>query len=172
MEEKKSDKRHDFGLQCEFMARNYLEQQGYLILESNWRCGHKEIDIIAKERDMLVIVEVKARENEDYTHAEDAVDEKKMRNLIWGDRLCHEFGTAEFVTYCRAIFVKHCNCGSNFFSRNLHFIGAVNKARIKFYRCRSSLFFNNLTAHLGISIIIKIKAFNADMFTVIKKIQS
>lgn len=88
MEEKKSDKRHDFGLQCEFMARNYLEQQGYLILESNWRCGHKEIDIIAKEGEMLVIVEVKARENEDYTHAEDAVDEKKMRNLI---RAAHSY---------------------------------------------------------------------------------
>ena len=29
----------------------HLEQQGYLILETNWRSGHKEIDIIAKGRD-------------------------------------------------------------------------------------------------------------------------
>ena len=50
MEEKKTDKRHDFGRHCEFMARTYLEQQGYLILETNWRSGHKEIDIIAKEK--------------------------------------------------------------------------------------------------------------------------
>ena len=57
MEEKKTDKRHDFGRHCEFMARTYLEQQGYLILETNWRSGHKEIDIIAKEKDTLVIVE-------------------------------------------------------------------------------------------------------------------
>ena len=49
MKEKKTDKRHDFGRHCEFMARTYLEQQGYLILETNWRSGHKEIDIIAKE---------------------------------------------------------------------------------------------------------------------------
>lgn len=82
MEEKKIDKRHNFGQHCEFMARTYLEQQGYLILETNWRSGHKEIDIIAKEGETLVIVEVKARKNEDFIFAEDAVDEKKMRNLI------------------------------------------------------------------------------------------
>jgi putative endonuclease len=82
MTEKKTDKRHDFGRHCEFMARTYLEQQGYLILETNWRSGHKEVDIIAKDGEMLVIVEVKARKNEDITNAEDAVDEKKIRNLI------------------------------------------------------------------------------------------
>lgn len=82
MEDKQTDKRHDFGRHCEFMARTYLEQQGYLILETNWRSGHKEIDIIAKEGDTLVVVEVKARKNEDFMFAEDAVDEKKIRNLI------------------------------------------------------------------------------------------
>ena len=88
MEEKKIDKRHNFGQHCEFIARTYLEQQGYLILETNWRSGHKEIDIIAKEGETLVIVEVKARKNEDFIFAEDAVDEKKMRNLI---RAAHNY---------------------------------------------------------------------------------
>ena len=82
MTEKKTDKRHDFGRHCEFMARTYLEQQGYLILETNWRSGHKEIDIIAKDGEMLVIVEVKARKNEDLANAEDAVNNQKMRNLV------------------------------------------------------------------------------------------
>jgi putative endonuclease len=82
MTEKQTDTRHDFGRHSEFMARTYLEQQGYLILETNWRSGHKEIDIIAKEEDTLVVVEVKARKNEDFMFAEDAVDEKKMRNLV------------------------------------------------------------------------------------------
>ena len=81
-DKKQTDKRNDFGRHCEFMARTYLEQQGYLILETNWRSGHKEIDIIAKEGEMLVVVEVKARKNEDFMFAEDAVDEKKIRNLI------------------------------------------------------------------------------------------
>ena len=61
MTDKKTDKRHDFGRHCEIMACNYLEQEGYTILETNWRSGHKEIDIIAKENEMLVIVEVKKK---------------------------------------------------------------------------------------------------------------
>ena len=47
-------------------------------------------------------------------HWEDHVgpvsERKKMRNLIWGNRLCHEFGTAEFVTYCRAIGAEPMIC--------------------------------------------------------------
>ncbi len=35
---------------------------------------------------------------------------KKMRNVVWGDRLCHEFGTAEFVQYCRAIGAEPMLC--------------------------------------------------------------
>lgn len=100
MEEKKTDKRHDFGRHCEFMARTYLEQQGYLILETNWRSGHKEIDIIAKEKETLVIVEVKARKNEDFINTESAVDEKKMRNLI---RATHNY-----------ILIKNLDCETRF----------------------------------------------------------
>lgn len=100
MKEKKTDKRHDFGRHCEFMARTYLEQQGYLILETNWRSGHKEIDIIAKEKDTLVIVEVKARKNEDFINTENAVDEKKMRNLI---RAAHNY-----------ILIKNLDCETRF----------------------------------------------------------
>ena len=100
MEEKKTDKRHDFGRHCEFMARTYLEQQGYLILETNWRSGHKEIDIIAKEKDTLVIVEVKARKNENFINTESAVDEKKMRNLI---RAAHNY-----------ILIKNLDCETRF----------------------------------------------------------
>lgn len=37
-------------------------------------------------------------------------ERKKMRNLIWGDRLCHEFGTAEFVQYCREIGAEPMIC--------------------------------------------------------------
>ena len=98
--EKQSDKRNDFGRHCEFMARTYLEQQGYLILETNWRSGHKEIDIIAKEKDTLVIVEVKARKNEDFINTESAVDEKKMRNLI---RAAHNY-----------ILIKNLDCETRF----------------------------------------------------------
>ena len=100
MEEKKIDEHHNFGQHCEFMARTYLEQQGYIILETNWRSGHKEIDIIAKDGEMLVIVEVKARKDENITNAEDAVDNKKIRNLI---RAAHNY-----------ILMKELNCETRF----------------------------------------------------------
>ena len=100
MEGEKTNKQLDFGHQCEFMACRYLEKQGYLIQETNWRCGHKEIDIIAKEGEMLVIVEVKARKSEDFTNAEDAVDEKKMRNLI---KATHNY-----------ILIKNLDCETRF----------------------------------------------------------
>ena len=100
MTEKKTDKRHDFGRHCEFMARTYLEQQGYLILETNWRSGHKEIDIIAQNDEVLVIIEVKARKNENVTNAVDAVDKKKMRNLV---RAAHNY-----------ILMKKLNCDTRF----------------------------------------------------------
>ena len=100
MTENKKDKRLDFGHQCEVMACNYLEDNGYKILETNWRSGHKEIDIIAQKDEMLIIVEVKSRKNEDFINAEDAVNDKKTRNLI---RAAHNY-----------ILQKNLNCDVRF----------------------------------------------------------
>ena len=66
----------------EDIARRYLEQRGYLILETNWRCGHLEADLIAFKDDRIVFVEVKTRSGEDYGEPEDFVDRKKQRAYI------------------------------------------------------------------------------------------
>ncbi len=47
-------------------AANYLVKQGMKILEKNYRCGYGEVDIIAKDRDTLVFVEVKTRKTSTY----------------------------------------------------------------------------------------------------------
>ena len=73
---------NDFGAQGEDIAIDYLRSKGYVILDRNWRSGHKEIDIIAQQRDTLVFVEVKSRTSEAFGNAYDAVDEKKTRLLI------------------------------------------------------------------------------------------
>ena len=70
------------GNKGEMLASRYLLDKGYVVLHYNWRSGHKEIDLIAKERDTLVFVEVKSRTSELYGNAEDAVDERKIRLLI------------------------------------------------------------------------------------------
>lgn len=64
------------------LASRYLAGEGFAILEYNWRSGHKEIDLIAKERDILVFIEVKTRRNENYGDVRDAVTPQKMKNIV------------------------------------------------------------------------------------------
>ena len=52
------------GKRGEVLAVRYLEEQGYQILETNWRFSRAEIDIISKEGDILVFVEVKTRSSD------------------------------------------------------------------------------------------------------------
>ena len=70
------------GNKGEMLAARYLAGEGLAVLEYNWRSGHKEIDLIAKERDVLVFVEVKTRSNESFGDAREAVTPRKMRNVI------------------------------------------------------------------------------------------
>ena len=73
---------NDFGKLGEEIAVNYLIGKDYEILERNWRNIHKEIDIIAKDGKFLVIVEVKARQTDEYGEPDIAVTRKKQRLLI------------------------------------------------------------------------------------------
>jgi putative endonuclease len=75
-------KHNDFGKIGEDFAVQYLTDKGYEILERNWRYIHKEIDIIAKDGEELVIVEVKARQSDDYGEPDLAVTKRKQRMLI------------------------------------------------------------------------------------------
>lgn len=74
---------NELGALGEQIACEYLIKQGYQILERNWSNGHKEIDIIAKDGDTIVIVEVKTRQSTFLVEPEIAVDVYKQRNLIW-----------------------------------------------------------------------------------------
>ena len=69
------------GQKGEQIAKEFLIEQGYYILVSNWRFQHKEIDIIAQKNDLLVIVEVKTRSS-NYIKPREAVNKKKQQNLI------------------------------------------------------------------------------------------
>ena len=52
------------GVQGEVLAREYLKSKGYKILKENFRCPVGEIDLIVSKDNLVVFVEVKARENE------------------------------------------------------------------------------------------------------------
>ena len=51
--------RKELGNQGEMLAITYLEQEGYQLVEKNYRIGRGEIDIIATRNDLLVFAEVK-----------------------------------------------------------------------------------------------------------------
>lgn len=63
-------------------AVEYLVREGYVIRHRNWRFGRKEIDIVAEREGTLVIVEVKTRRSDDYGSPEEAVTDRKIRNIV------------------------------------------------------------------------------------------
>ncbi|MFA4045754.1 YraN family protein [Prevotella sp. PCHR] len=72
---------NDLGQWGEQKAAEYLEQKGLRIVDRNWRDGSRDIDIVAVDADMLVIVEVKTRRDKIFAEPETAVDRNKIRNI-------------------------------------------------------------------------------------------
>lgn len=73
---------NDIGTIGEDAAVNYLESQGYVILDRNWRFGHLELDIVALDGDFLAFVEVKTREVNSLMSPNSAITRTKQKNLI------------------------------------------------------------------------------------------
>lgn len=80
------------GAHYEQAAARYLEQQGYRIIESNFRCRYGEIDLVAREGAYLVFVEVKYRKDTGAGEPLEAVDYRKQRQIS---------RTAFFYLLCR-----------------------------------------------------------------------
>lgn len=66
----------------ENIAINFLEKQELKIIEKNWRFSRMgEIDIIAKDKNTLVFIEVKARSSNLFGNPLESVDEKKFNKI-------------------------------------------------------------------------------------------
>ncbi|MDE6372101.1 MAG: YraN family protein [Clostridia bacterium] len=70
------------GIEGENIAVEYLKKQGYAILERNFNTKVGEIDIIARDKDTVVFVEVKARENTKFGQPIESITNQKVRNII------------------------------------------------------------------------------------------
>ena len=66
----------------EKIAVEFLVKKGYRILAKNWHHGHEEIDIVAKDGEMLVIVEVKTRESDAFGNPEDFITNGQQKRII------------------------------------------------------------------------------------------
>ncbi len=71
------------GKEAERQAAAFLRDHGYQILVRNYRWRGGEIDLIARDGDCLVFVEVKARRSERFGLPEEHVTEEKRRKLIF-----------------------------------------------------------------------------------------
>ena len=70
------------GLAAEQHACDYLIAQGLHLVERNYRCTLGEIDLILRDQDTLVFIEVRLRNNTDFGSAIDSVTQQKQKKLI------------------------------------------------------------------------------------------
>lgn len=81
----------DTGGFAERIAEQHLIKLGYKILDKNWYHGHYELDIVARDGDELVIVEVKSRQGLHYEHPSEAVTGAKIKRIVdAADAYIHE----------------------------------------------------------------------------------
>ncbi|HEU5262434.1 MAG TPA: YraN family protein [Gemmatimonadales bacterium] len=86
-----TDDRHKRGLAGEQQAIQYLLSRGWHIVAHRFRVGHKEIDLIARQGNLVAFIEVKSRRGSAFGSPLEAVTGAKRRELVtaaraWVDR--------------------------------------------------------------------------------------
>jgi len=69
------------GNEGEELASRHLQRMGFQIIEMNFRFGHGEIDIIARDGDVLVFCEVKTRKTDEYGDPAYAITPRKQQQI-------------------------------------------------------------------------------------------
>lgn len=70
------------GVKGEKIATDFLEKKGYKILKKNYRYKHKEIDLIARDRNTIVFIEVKTGRSKKFGEPHERVDLRKRKKLV------------------------------------------------------------------------------------------
>jgi len=73
--------RQELGKAGENVALRALESMGYRCITRNYRCPLGEIDIVARDGDTLVFIEIKTRKGKSLGYAKEAVDSRKQRRI-------------------------------------------------------------------------------------------
>ncbi len=71
----------DLGRRGERLAEQHLLARGYRLVERNWRCRQGEIDLVVRDGDALVFVEVKTRSSTAFGHPFEAITPVKLARL-------------------------------------------------------------------------------------------
>jgi len=77
-----SSTRRDVGIRGERIAESYLRRRGYTVLHKNYRCREGEIDIIVRDEDCIVFVEVRTKRDCGFGCPEESITSVKKERLI------------------------------------------------------------------------------------------
>jgi len=77
-------KKHNLetGKRGEDIAKKYLQDKDYAIIEQNYRTKYSEIDLICRKNNELVFVEVRTKTNERFGSPEETINKDKINRLI------------------------------------------------------------------------------------------
>ena len=88
----------DLGNSGEDIAVQYLKSHGHIILKRNFYCKQGEIDIITKDKNEIVFIEVKSRSSTEYGLPSEAVTKQKIQHLyktaryfLYKNKMLNEF---------------------------------------------------------------------------------
>ena len=74
--------RRGFGSEGEHLVRDYLTGRGYQVLDMNYRRGPGEIDVVARQGDTVVFIEVKRRTDDRFGRPAEAVTPQKRGRIV------------------------------------------------------------------------------------------
>ncbi len=74
--------RATLGKNAEDLAAEFLERQGLLVLLRNYRRKSGELDVVARDGDVLVVVEVRTRSTESFGGAAASIDGWKQHKIV------------------------------------------------------------------------------------------
>ena len=80
--------RTKLGTWGEGLAGRFLQDKGYRILDTNYRCSYGEVDIVARDGEELVFVEVRTRRSSRFGAPEESLSKAKIRRLV---NTCQEY---------------------------------------------------------------------------------
>lgn len=93
--------KREVGSRYEKKATEFLERQGYVILERNFRCRLGEIDLIGRSDGYLCFIEVKYRSCNEHGFPSEAVDHRKRKRIVRSALTYMHFNKLPADTPCR-----------------------------------------------------------------------
>jgi putative endonuclease len=80
-------RRPEAGRRAEALAVGHLEAKGFTIIARNWRRPEGELDVVARDGDLLVFVEVRSRTGEEHGHPLESMTPRKRARVVRAARL-------------------------------------------------------------------------------------